>query len=308
MIIVFGSLNIDLVLPVENFPVPGETSFCDDYVWLAGGKGMNQAVAAARAGSDVMMVGKVGEDAFADTLLAQLKNENIEIAHVLRSKRATGCATVMVDQKGENQILVAKGANDDVKETQLDDLNINVDTLCVLQMEIPITAIEKGIRALKHRGARVMLNVAPSRPFDYSICEHIDVLVLNEVEANDMATRLGLGANLNEEKIAQSISQKFNLSCVITLGPEGSVAHTVSGKLVRVPAARLGEVLDTTGAGDCYCGVLAASLDQGFSFEDAMQRASVAGGLAVLSRGAQTGMPHKQIIDEKFKATSLKYA
>jgi ribokinase len=300
MIVVFGSLNIDLVLPVEDFPKPGETTFCDDYVWLSGGKGMNQAVAAARAGSAVTMVGCVGNDGFGETLLAALKADSIETKFVKRSSKSSGCATVMVDNHGENQILVARGANADVMAAQLNDVKIGPDTLSVLQMEVPIASVEEAVRTIKSRGGRVMLNVAPSRPFDYSICEHIDILVLNEVEAQDMAIRLGLSDGDSEERIAQMIAQKFNLFCIVTLGGEGSIGCHADGAVMRVQASRFGEVVDTTGAGDCYCGVLAAAIDQGYGYHEAMARASVASGLSVLVRGAQTGSPTKTKIDEAF--------
>lgn len=303
MIVVFGSLNIDLVLPVEDFPKPGETTFCDDYVWLSGGKGMNQAVAAARAGSAVTMVGCVGNDGFGETLLGALKAESIETKFVKRSSKSSGCATVMVDNHGENQILVARGANADVVPAQLNDVKIDSNTLCVLQMEVPIVSVEHAVRDIKKRGGRVMLNVAPSRPFDYSICENVDILVLNEVEAQDMAIRLGLSDGDSEEKIAQIIAKKFNLFCIVTLGGEGSIGCHADGDIVRVQASKLGEVVDTTGAGDCYCGVLAASIDQGYSHHEAMARASVASGLSVLVRGAQTGSPTKAKIDEVFGHT-----
>lgn len=300
MIVVFGSLNIDLVLPVEDFPKPGETTFCDDYVWLSGGKGMNQAVAAARAGSAVTMVGCVGNDGFGETLLSALKADNIETKFVKRSSKSSGCATVMVDNHGENQILVARGANADVVASQLSDVKIGPDTLCVLQMEVPIPSVEEAVRSIKSRGGRVMLNVAPSRPFDYSICENVDILVLNEIEAQDMAIRLGLSDGDSEERIAQMIAKKFNLFCIVTLGGEGSIGCHADGAVMRVQASRFGEVVDTTGAGDCYCGVLAAAIDQGYGYHEAMARASVASGLSVLVRGAQTGSPTKAKIDEAF--------
>lgn len=304
MIIVFGSLNIDLVLPVTEFPKPGETTFCDDYEWLAGGKGMNQAVGAARAGADVTMVGKVGNDGFAETLLSALKADKIETKHVLRSSKSSGCATVMVDRSGENQILVAKGANAEVTADQLDAVNIDKDTLCVMQMEVPVEAMEEAVRKVKKRGGRVMLNVAPSRPFDYSICDNVDILVLNEIEAKDMAIRLGLKDN-SEEEIAMSISQKFKLFCVVTLGANGSIASQGDGKIIKVNASRFGQVVDTTGAGDCYCGVLAASIDQGHGYYEAMVRASVASGLSVLARGAQTGMPNQTLIEKSLNLKAV---
>ncbi|NBX65565.1 MAG: ribokinase [Proteobacteria bacterium] len=300
MIVVFGSLNIDLVLPVVDFPRPGETTFCDDYVWLSGGKGMNQAVAAARAGSHVTMVGCVGNDGFGETLLTALKADKIETKFVKRSSKSSGCATVMVDNHGENQILVARGANADVVPEQLDEVKVDANTLCVLQMEVPIASVEYAVRNVKKRGGRVMLNVAPSRPFDYNICESVDILVLNEVEAQDMAIRLGLTDGDSEEKIAQMIAKKFDLFCIVTLGGDGSIGCHADGEIIRVEASRFGEVVDTTGAGDCYCGVLAASIDQGYSYHEAMARASVASGLSVLVRGAQTGSPTKSRIDEAF--------
>ena len=284
MIVVFGSINVDLIVPVPNFPRPGETVLGGDYALLAGGKGANQALAARRAGAEVVLIGAVGADSFAAPALDPLRRAGIDIRSVRSVAEPTGCAAIMVSAAGENAIAVASGANASVRSEQVPDALLGVGTLLVAQMEVPSGETAAVIRRVRTRGGRSLLNFAPALPIGLDLLRDVDFVVVNEGEA----AALGTGP--------ASISARLRQGLVITRGAAGAEAYFADGAVLAVPALPIVPV-DTTGAGDTFVGVLAATLDGNAPFEIALRRASAAAGLACLARGAQSAMPDSAAID-----------
>jgi ribokinase len=284
MILVFGSINIDLLVPVPELPRPGETVLGGDYRLLPGGKGANQALAACRAGAAVKMAGAVGNDAFAESALELLQRGGVDLGLVRRVARPTGCAAIMVGGAGENLIAVAPGANAEAIATAVPDAVLRPGTIVVCQMEVPVTETVALIRRAASRGARTILNLAPALAIDANLLGELDLLVANEAEA----TALGD----DPAEIGRRLRQGF----VLTRGAAGSTAFHADGERIDIPSLAV-DAIDTTGAGDTFVGVLAAGLDQGFSLEVALRRASSAAGLACLAHGAQSAMPDRAAID-----------
>jgi ribokinase len=278
MILVFGSINVDLMVPVPRLPHPGETVLGGDYSLLPGGKGANQALAARRAGATVMLAGAVGKDTFAEIALDRLRREGVDTRLVRSVEQPTGCAAIMVSTGGENAIAVAPGANASVLSDQVPDEPLGPDTTLVAQMEVPPGETEIMIRRVRARGGCSVLNLAPALPMDPAVLEDIDFLVANEGEA----------ATLGSEPAR--IAQLPRQALVVTRGAAGATAFLRGGGRIEVPALPI-EPVDTTGAGDTFVGVLAAALDLGSTLESALRRASAAAGLACLARGAQSAMP-----------------
>src|SRR5436190_4567161 len=187
MILVFGSINIDLLVPVPALPRPGETALGGDYALLPGGKGANQALAARRAGATVVMAGAVGTDSFAGVALHSLRRDGVDLALVRRVDRPTGCAAIMVGAEGENLIAVASGANRAVVAAGVPDSVLGRETILVCQMEVPATENWALIRRARAAGARVVLNLAPAAPVDPALFTEIDILVANQGEAASLS-------------------------------------------------------------------------------------------------------------------------
>ena len=283
MILVFGSINVDLIVPVPHLPVPGETVLGSDYTIAPGGKGANQALAARRAGSDVTMIGAVGQDVFAEAALSLLRQDGVELSHLAVSDRPTGCATITVDPAGENMIAVAPGANRSAAAAQVPDSLLGPKTVIVLQREVPIAENAMLIRRARRRGACIVLSLAPAGPIAPARLEDIDFLIANEVEAPT------LGGNL------ATIARQLRQGLVVTRGAAGATALTAAGEII-VPAYKI-DPLDTTGAGDTFAGVCAAGIDQGLALALALRHASAAAALACLAVGAQPVMPSRAAID-----------
>ena len=284
MILVFGSINVDLVVPVPLLPRPGETVLGGDYALLPGGKGANQALAARRAGASVMMAGAVGTDSFADLALQSLRRDGVDLGLVRRVDRPTGCAAIMVDARGENLIAVASGANRAAAAASVPDSVLGRETILVCQMEVPAAENWALIARARAAGARAVLNLASTAPMDPALFAQIDILVTNQGEA------AALGAD--PAALGRLLRQAF----VVTSGNAGSTAFLADGGLIDTPALLI-EPVDTTGAGDTFVGVLAAGLDGRLALPAALRWASAAAGLACLARGAQSAMPDRAAID-----------
>lgn len=281
MIVVFGSINVDLIVPVPHLPSPGETVLGGDYAVAPGGKGANQALAARRAGAQVTMIGAVGRDAFADAALSLLRREGVDLSLVATSDRPTGCATITVDGQGENQIAVAAGANLDVAASQVPDRLLGPGTTLVLQREVRSEQNAVLIRRAREQSARIVMSLAPAGPITPARLEDIDILIANEGEAAALGN--GTGRRLRQ-------------ALVVTRGAAGAVAYLADGNEMFLPTVAIKPV-DTTGAGDTFAGVLAASLDRGLALDGALCRASAAAALSCLAMGAQAAMPDRTAID-----------
>jgi len=298
MILVFGSLNVDLVVRVKALPRPGETVLGPSYDVVAGGKGANQALAAARAGAETAMVGAVGSDDFAKTALAELERAGVDLEGVARQGPRTGAAFITVDRKGENEIVVASGANLRARQTQVAEAALGPETLVVLQMEVPPKQNWALARRAKARGARVLLNVAPAQPLPAEALASIDWLVANELEIASIAAAAGHGRE-DPRAAGAALAAATGIAVVVTLGKEGAVAFA-GGEAWSIGALPITPV-DSTGAGDAFVGVLAATLDAGSTLPAALRRASVAGALTCLVAGAQPSLPLRASIDKRLK-------
>lgn len=290
MIVVFGSLNIDLVARVPVLPRAGETVIGPDYVAVAGGKGANQALAARRAGAEVAMVGAVGRDAFAGPALATLVEAGIDTTRIARVEAPTGAAFIALDQDGRNQIVVAAGANAHARAAQLDGLAAGPGDTLMLQWEVPEPEILAAARWGRDRGLRVMLNRAPAGPVPDRLIGLVDLLVVNEHEA------LALGQDgADPSAIADRLSERRCMAVAVTLGAAGAELWA-DGICHQSPASPVRPV-DTTAAGDTFCGALAAALDRRRGYETAVEFACAAGSLACASLGAQPSIPHRAAIE-----------
>jgi ribokinase len=284
MLLVFGSLNVDLLFQVAALPRPGETVLCPGYAIAAGGKGANQATAAARAGAAVRMIGQVGDDSFGRHAREALVAAGVDCTRVATSARPTGTAVIGVDRQGENQIMVASGANLDTDPGQIEETELAPGVTVLCQNELRPAATAALLARAKARGARTILNLAPAEGLPASVLDGLDLLVVNEHEAAIAAGAKGAPADL-----ARALAARHDLTCVVTLGSRGALALGRMGNY-RVAALAV-DALDTTGAGDAFVGVLAAALDGALTLPRALRRASVAAGLACTRIGAQTSQP-----------------
>ena len=300
MIVVFGSINVDLLFGVDALPRAGETVLCPGYRAAAGGKGLNQAVAAARAAADpaasVRMVGRVGADGFVPLALAALEDAGVGTEAVTRSALPTGCAAVVVDRAGENQITVASGANTDLPPEALPEDWLGPETVLVLQMEVTLQSNWAVVARAKARGARVVLNLAPAKPVPADLLPSVDLLVLNEIEAGMLADAQGLGAG-SGEAAARAIAERYRVTTVVSLGSAGAAAFAPDAAW-RCGALAI-EPVDTVGAGDAFVAALALGLAAGATLPAMLHRASVAGGLACLGVGAAPAMPQAAEIEAR---------
>ncbi len=292
MIVVFGSINADLIMAVDALPGAGETVLCPSYRVAPGGKGANQAAAAARAGAEVAMFGRVGADGFGDLAVQALTDAGVDTAGVLRAPVPTGCAAVGVDKAGENQIIVASGANLRARADQVPDAVLGRGTTLVLQLEVPVGEVAAMTARAARAGARIILNAAPAGPAPDALLAGADVLVVNGIEAEALCR-----GTAGPEAAARTLAETLGVICAVTLGGEGARAFGPEGAW-SVDALPIAPV-DTTGAGDAFVGVLAAALDRGRRFEESLHRASVGAGLACLAEGAQSALADEAAIDER---------
>lgn len=294
MITVFGSINVDMVLKVMDLPAPGETVLCPSYKLVAGGKGANQAVAAARAGSKVRFVGCVGEDEFAEIALNDLQAADVNLSDLRRTASPTACAAVMVDDEGENSIVVASGANQDARAAQISKHALGAKDLLVLQMEVPFTENWAAVAHARSVGARIILSVAPAAPVPADILDQVDYILVNEHEGRSIAEASGVPVT-DRGDLPQLLAQKHNTTCIMTLGSHGLIAANADEDW-HIPALPLDAVVDTTGAGDAFAGCFAAALEQGLAFDYALRFASTGAGLSCLTLGAQPSFPSGEAI------------
>jgi len=288
MITVFGSINVDLVTRTERIPGPGETVHGSDYRLVPGGKGANQALAAARAGAEVRLIGTIGNDFLSQVALTELDAGGVDLTRVTRATGTTGVAIITVDARGENSIVLSPGANARTAAGAIPAGTFGPGDTLLLQMEVPYIETRAAAKLAREAGARVVLSLAPYAPLSREDAAAFDMLIVNEHEAADLAGHLGVGGG-NAEATLRALHDALDLTVIATLGPDGAIAASADG-VVRVNALQVTPV-DTTGAGDTFCGVLAAYLDEGASLRTAMARAAVAGSLAVTREGAQPSFP-----------------
>ena len=289
MIVVFGSINLDLIFPLPHIPRSGETVLGPSVRIEPGGKGANQAVAAARDGVRVIMAGAVGRDALAEGALTLLRDAGVDLSRVIAAEASTGCAAISVDPLGNNAIAVGSGANLLAREAQIEDALLGPATTLMLQMEVPASETAALIRRARTRGARIILNLAPAAALPPDALRAVDLLLVNETEGDWLADHLGVRGG------GAALRAALGTSVVRTLGGEGLEAATAE-RTWRVPARAITPV-DTTAAGDCFAGVLAAALDRGTGLDRALHRATAAAALCCTRAGSQSSLPSAAAID-----------
>lgn len=294
MIVVFGDINVDIVMRVESLPKRSETLNGEDYLLLPGGKGANQAVAAALVDAPVAMFGRVGNDSFASSAITFLRKSGVNLTGIKKSTRPTGCATVWVEQGGENSIIVAAGANHEASADQVPNRLLKPSTIILMQMHVTLEENWKLARRAKAKGCQIFLNVAPAGPVPQEILELVDVLIVNELEGSAIAEQQQISV-VEPADIPRKISSKFKNSCILTLGAMGAIAFNPSGGL-SVSSLPI-TPLDTVGAGDAFVGALAAAIHRGDNLSTAIHYASVGAGICCTKSGAQPGLPDSAMIN-----------
>ena len=290
-IIVVGSLHMDLVIKSDRMPLPGETIPGHGFQTIPGGKGANQAVAAARLGRQVAMAGRVGDDDFGRALVENLGLQGVDAGPVqVDGETATGIALIIVDQRGENSIVVAGGASLRVSPQDIDALAWlwPQARFLLLQFEVPLETVAYAMAVAARHGVRVILNPAPARAVSPQILSRADYLVPNEIEAS-MLTGVKVRDLVSAEEAAQKLVGYGVPVVIVTMGDKGALAVTAE-QTFHVPAWQV-DAVDTTAAGDAFNGGLAAALVQGFPLKEAVRYATCAGTLATTRFGAQTSLP-----------------
>lgn len=290
-ILVIGSANTDMVVKTAKLPAPGETVLGGEFLMNAGGKGANQAVAAARLGGAVIFVARVGDDVFGREARAGFQREGIDTQYVLTDPDSpSGVALINVDEQGENCIAVAPGANGNLQpaDTRSALETAQPGTLLLLQLEIPLPTVEEAARLAAERGLRVVLNPAPARALPDGLFANLFLITPNETE-----TELLTGIRVADEAAAERAALKFKdmgvQNVIITLGAKGAYLHTAhGGTLIETPPV---SPVDTTAAGDCFNGALTVALAEEQSLADAVAFACRAAALSVTRMGAQASMP-----------------
>jgi ribokinase len=293
MIVVFGSINLDLTATVPRLPRPGETLLGHSFSISPGGKGANQALAARRAGAGVALFGAIGRDAFAEPALTSLRADGVDLSNVRTVDGATGVALIHVDDHGENAITVIGGANAQTTAAQVPDHALTTTAIVVTQLEVPISEVETLARRARAAGARLILNAAPAAAIPADLVGHTDVLIVNETEAKSIGSALGI-CDSPDVFVAQ-YRARFDADAIVSLGSKGLVASSPNGSItIAAPRVR---VVDTVGAGDALVGAIAAALARNVSWIRALKEGVAAGSLACTRAGAQPSLPLLNNID-----------
>ena len=290
-IVVVGSVNADMVVKSQRIPVPGETVTGGQFVMAAGGKGANQAVAAARLGAQVTLVAKVGQDMFGNQAIENYQKEGINTECIVRdAQNATGVALIMVDERGENLISVASGANHALKPQEVERAakHIRAADVVMLQLEIPMDVVQYTAELAAEAGVPLVLNPAPAAPLDDDLLRRVTYLTPNESEAGRLSN-----INVQDEASATAAARKLLKSgvqhVIVTMGAKGSLI-VGARQATMIPAFRV-EARDTTAAGDAFCGGLACAIARGEDLEAAVREASLVAAFSVTRLGAQPSLP-----------------
>lgn len=297
-IVVIGSSNTDMIVKTPYIPLPGETILGGTFNTAAGGKGANQAVSCARAGGKVTFVARVGDDMFGEQALRGFRKDGINVDFVVKDGRApSGVALIIVDDKGQNSIAVASGANSNLS---VPDVEAAADTISsaaflLMQLEIPIETVAAAARMAADKNVRVILNPAPAQPLSDELLRNVTIITPNETEAS-MLTGIKVEDQASACKAAETLVSKGVKSVIITMGSAGAYVHCDDFRGM-VPGFKV-EAVDTTAAGDTFSGTLAVALAEGKTLEQATVFANAAAALSVTKLGAQPSAPNRAAIEQ----------
>ncbi|MFW6116028.1 MAG: ribokinase [Chloroflexota bacterium] len=292
-IVVVGSLNVDLVIQTPRFPEPGETITGRGFRQVFGGKGANQAAAAARLGADTVLVGCVGGDASGARYLENLAGLGLDVSHVRRDDQAaTGTAFILVDEGGENAIVLAPGANARLSPRDVERARETIAAAAVLlvQLETPLETVARALEVARQEGTATILNPAPAARLSAELLACVDVLVPNQSEAS-LLTGLPVSTLADAFRAGEVLREHGAGSVIVTLGDRGALSVDGQGRL-HAPAHAV-DVVDTTAAGDAFCAALAVARAEGMGREEGLRFANAAGALAVTRFGAQPSLPDR---------------
>lgn len=296
-IVVIGSSNTDMSVKSAKLPSAGETVLGGTFKMFHGGKGANQAVAASRCGGNTTLIAKVGNDAFGKQAIDNYKTNNINTDNIIiDEKSASGVALIMVDENGENCISVASGANSNLRIEDIQNLEkvIKEASIVLMQLEIPLVTVEYVARIAAENGVKVVLNPAPMKNISKKIISYLYAIVPNKNEA-ELLSGIKISNKESAKDAADKISSMGVKIVVITLGAEGALVKE-DNKYYYVPAMKV-KAVDTTGAGDTFCGVFTVGLSDGQSVKNAVEMASKAAGISVTKEGAQDSIPYRKEFD-----------
>jgi len=295
-ILVIGSSNTDMTVKTKNLPLPGQTVLGGVFTMGAGGKGANQAVAARRLGGDVKFICKVGKDIFGDNSIAQYGKEGLDTGGIFRSEQPSGVALISVDEHAENCIVVASGANGDLTEDDIEASRKDLENCAILllQLETPVPSVLKAAKIAHEAGATVVLNPAPACALPEEIFRYIDLFIPNETELSAFSG-IPVTDVPSAEKAAAAMQAKGVGKLIVTMGGKGALICE-SGPSVTVPAHRV-KAVDTTAAGDTFCGALCVAMSEGKTLREATEFATAASALTVQKMGAQNSIPFRKEIN-----------
>ena len=294
-IFVIGSANTDMVVKTDILPLPGETKLGGKFFMNAGGKGANQAVAAARLGGNVVFVSKIGDDIFGKQTLDNLRKENINTDYVyVDDEEPSGTALIMVNQEGENCIVVAPGANANLLPHDIEKVNeINTAEILLMQLEIPMETIAAIVKIAKSNKQKVIINPAPAQPIDDELLQDLFLITPNETEAT-LLTGISIEDEASAAKAADVFLSKGVQNVIITMGKQGAFFKNNDIKFaISAPAVK---AIDTTAAGDTFCGALAVALTERKAWDKALEFAVEAASVSVTRIGAQSSVPYRNEI------------
>jgi ribokinase len=305
MLLVFGSINLDLSFVCQHLPRAGETVLADGCTVSPGGKGANQAHAAQRYGMPTCLVGAVGQDAFAGAALQCLRDSGVDLSALSCLDGSTGLASIGVDARAENQILVAPGVNLALRHEKVPDALLQRCQALLLQMETDAAQNFALIERAYRLGVPVVLNNAPAQVLPLEVLRRLDVLIVNQHELELSARGVGIAQDDAMARLCE-LADRHTLTVLLTRGAQG-VAARAEGRTWQLPAHTVAAV-DTTGAGDCFAGVYAAARAEGRGLHDALARASVAAALACTRPGAQQAQPGRDTIERALSGYLLRLA